>query len=209
MSLEPCPFCGGEAEWRDDHGVCDVPFGLVVAHEKHCFLNHIAFEEADIIAAWNTRAPDPRIATLEAEVARLREALSNPPKHKFWGAGEPDCPRELKAGNGELRTLRCKVCGEDNPRDSICRWAIGTRESDSDAAMRFIDKLRADYGTVTILPDNEEADTKAEQVAIDCCGEWTNWQDQRFYGETILQCLAKAVVVQEKARAALEACNDK
>lgn len=145
------------------------------------------------------------IIALEADVARLREALSNPPKHKFWGAGEPDCPRELKAGNGELRTLRCKVCGEDNPRDSICRWAIGTRESDSDAAMRFIDKLRADYGTVTILPDNEEADTKAEQMAIDCCGEWTNWQDQRFYGETILQCLAKAVVVQEKARAALEA----
>lgn len=153
---------------------------------------------------WCAEAAD-RIIALEADVARLREALSNPPKHKFWGAGEPDCPRELKAGNGELRTLRCKVCGEDNPRDSICRWAIGTRESDSDAAMRFIDKLRADYGTVTILPDNEEADTKAEQMAIDCCGEWTNWQDQRFYGETILQCLAKAVVVQEKARAALEA----
>jgi len=148
-----------------------------------------------------------RIVALEADVARLREFIANPPKHKFWGAGEPDCPRELKAGNGELRTLRCKVCGEDNPRDSICRWAIGTRESDSDAAMRFIDKLRADYGTVTILPDNEEADTKAEQMAIDCCGEWTNWQDQRFYGETILQCLAKAVVVQEKARATLEARN--
>lgn len=153
---------------------------------------------------WCAEAAD-RIIALEADVARLREFIANPPKHKFWGPGEPDCPRELKAGNGELRTLRCKVCGEDNPRDSICRWAIGTRESDSDAAMRFIDKLRADYGTVTILPDNEEADTKAEQMAIDCCGEWTNWQDQRFYGETILQCLAKAVVVQEKARAALEA----
>jgi len=65
MTLEPCPFCGGEAEWRDDPGVCDVPFGLVVAHKDHCFLNHIAFEEADIISAWNTRAPDPRITELE------------------------------------------------------------------------------------------------------------------------------------------------
>ncbi len=40
-----------------------------------------------------------------------------PTKHRFWGAGEPDCPRDIKAGNGELHTLRCKVCGEDNPSD--------------------------------------------------------------------------------------------
>lgn len=64
MTLEPCPFCGGEAEWRDDPGVCDVPFGLVVAHKDHCFLNHIAFEEADIISAWNTRAGDEALQAL-------------------------------------------------------------------------------------------------------------------------------------------------
>lgn len=34
------------------------------------------------------------------------------PKHKFWGAGESDCPSELKAPNGELHTVRCKVCGD-------------------------------------------------------------------------------------------------
>lgn len=85
MSLEPCPFCGGEAEWRDDPGVCDVPFGLVVAHKDHCFLNHIAFEEADIISAWNTRAPDPRIAALEAEVARKDEALREIGDHNRFG----------------------------------------------------------------------------------------------------------------------------
>lgn len=33
-------------------------------------------------------------------------------RHKFWGAGEPDCPQDLKASNGELHTLRCKVCGD-------------------------------------------------------------------------------------------------
>ena len=62
-----------------------------------------------------------RIIVLEADVARLREFIANPPKHKFWGAGEPDCPRELKAGNGELHTLRCKVCGLDSPKDDVCR----------------------------------------------------------------------------------------
>lgn len=69
------------------------------------------------------------------------------------------------------------------------------------AAMRYIEDLRSDYGTVTILPDNDEANTKAEQMAIDCCGEWTNWQDQRFYGESVIQCLAKAVEVRAKSAA--------
>jgi hypothetical protein len=67
-----------------------------------------------------TEAAD-RIIVLEADVARLREFIANPPKHNFWGAGEPDCPRELKAGNGELHTLRCKVCGLDSPKDDVCR----------------------------------------------------------------------------------------
>lgn len=42
------------------------------------------------------------------------------PRHVYWGAGEPDCPKEIKAPNGELHTIRCKVCGIDNPRSLIC-----------------------------------------------------------------------------------------
>lgn len=36
--------------------------------------------------------------------------------HKFWRAGETDCPSDIKSANGELHTLRCKVCGENNNR---------------------------------------------------------------------------------------------
>lgn len=61
--------------------------------------------------------------TAQTRVNELEALLANPPKHKFWGAGEPDCPREVKAPNGELHTLRCKACGLDNPRDDICRAA--------------------------------------------------------------------------------------
>ena len=68
-----------------------------------------------------------RAEAAEAENARLREALANPPRHVFWGAGERGCPREIKDGNGELHTLRCKVCGLDNPRDDICRAALGDK----------------------------------------------------------------------------------
>jgi hypothetical protein len=46
--------------------------------------------------------------------------LGGPLKHDYWMAGQADCPREIKAGNGELHTLRCKRCGEDNPRGQIC-----------------------------------------------------------------------------------------
>lgn len=56
-------------------------------------------------------------------VAILSKALlglGGPPRHKYWMAGEADCPREIKAGNGELHTLRCKRCGEDSPRSTIC-----------------------------------------------------------------------------------------
>ena len=65
-----------------------------------------------------------KLEALEAENKRLRKVLENPPKHRYWGAGEPDCPRELKAGNGELHTLRCKVCGNEDARSTICRGGL-------------------------------------------------------------------------------------
>jgi hypothetical protein len=51
---------------------------------------------------------------------RIADRFFDPPKHRYWGAGEADCPREIKAGNGELHTLRCKSCNVDNPRDDRC-----------------------------------------------------------------------------------------
>ena len=35
--------------------------------------------------------------------------------------------------------------------------------------------------------------------AIDCNGEWTNWEDRRFEGETIQACLYMAVAAKEQA----------
>ncbi len=48
-------------------------------------------------------------------------------KHIYWAAGETGCPRDIKASNGELHTLRCKVCGNNGSRPSFC---IGTGEGD-------------------------------------------------------------------------------
>ncbi len=65
--------------------------------------------------------PEPKkVSTALALIAKTMRAALDAPRHKFWGAGEVDCPRDIKAGNGELHTLRCKVCGQNNPRDDRC-----------------------------------------------------------------------------------------
>lgn len=51
-------------------------------------------------------------------VAVLLAAIKNPTKHVYWGAGEPDCPKDIKARNGELHTIRCKKC--DDPKAAVC-----------------------------------------------------------------------------------------
>lgn len=67
-------------------------------------------------------------AILTAEIERLRAFIANPPKHDWWAPGDPDCPRDIKAANGELHTLRCKRCGSEDARDDICRAALGEPE---------------------------------------------------------------------------------
>ena len=90
------------------------------------------------------------------------------------------------------------MTNEPEPNTRPLPQPSNTCEMPEVAAMRYIEQLRSNYGTVTILPDNEEAETRDMQMAIDCCGEWTNWSDQRFYGETVVQCLARAVGILEK-----------
>jgi hypothetical protein len=76
-------------------------------------------------AGWAAIMADPQLQRARSKLSfhEIRLIVNHARtfrKHSFWGAGEPDCPREIKAGNGELWKLRCKVCGEDNPRDERC-----------------------------------------------------------------------------------------
>lgn len=66
------------------------------------------------------------------------------------------------------------------------------------AAMRYIEKLRVDEGdSVTILCDDPEAATTDKRLAVECNGGWTDWRNVRFYGESVLQCLAKAICARD------------
>ena len=101
--LKPCPFCGGPGY------LCQIPSAS--GGERYIWVAKCSLEDGcgveflgtsrkvDAIKEWNRRA--------------------TPRKHIFWGAGDPDCPIEIKARNGELHTLRCKVCGK-GPRD-LCQ----------------------------------------------------------------------------------------
>ena len=73
------------------------------------------------------------------------------------------------------------------------------------AAMRYIEELRSDLAaSVTILCDNEEAWTKDEQMAVEVIAEWTDWIAKRFMGESVIQCLARAIGARRQALAALK-----
>ena len=64
--------------------------------------------------------------------------------------------------------------------------------TDEAATVRFINKLRADEGDcVTILCDNPDFNGQPN-CAILCNGEWTDYDDLRFKGDTVLQCLTRA-----------------
>lgn len=85
---------------------------------------------ADHIALWlKANMVESPISWLAVRIIEAHEAvLRNPPKHKFWRVGDPDCPPELKAGNGELHTLRCKVCGEESNINGPCLGRQALRE---------------------------------------------------------------------------------
>jgi Lar family restriction alleviation protein len=74
--LKSCPFCGGYAE---SHRPSDPHFAFVMCDKCGANTsNSDTLPEQDCIDAWNTRAPDPRVATLEAELARHQESQFNP-----------------------------------------------------------------------------------------------------------------------------------
>lgn len=82
---------------------------------------------------------------------------------------------------------------------------INQAEHPAAAAMRMIEELRADEGNaVTILCNDPEANTTMEQCAVECCGHWTGFNDLRFYGESVTQALAHAMLAKAEGDARIE-----
>lgn len=71
------------------------------------------------------------------------------------------------------------------------------------ATCAAIEWLRSCEGdTVQILCDNPDPDGRDDQAAVICCGGWTNYQDERFNGDSVLAALDRACRAREGREAA-------
>lgn len=155
------------------------------AAETERLTRELDITNADHIALWlEANMENSPLGWLACRIIEAHETvLANPPRHQYWGAGEPDCPRDIKAGNGELHTLRCKVCGVDSPRDDICPAAIladthfsGTSAAPSDQGWRDATTV-PDTGHV-IAGRWDHFGNWCQQVVARSNGEkftWTHW----------------------------------
>lgn len=59
-------------------------------------------------------------------------------------------------------------------------------------AWNLVETLRAPEGhTVTLICDNPDFNGQPNS-AVECCGDWTLWEEQRFTGDNILEALQAA-----------------
>ena len=88
----------------------------------------------------------------------------------------------------------CEACGclgpwGDTIAEAIEEW---NKRAKPDPRLALIEALRADEGSsVTILCDNPDFNGQPN-CAIEVNGDWTDWKDRRFTGDTVLDCLQKA-----------------
>lgn len=65
----------------------------------------------------------------------------------------------------------------------------------------YIEMLRNDTGaSVTLLCDNEDAETPEQNFAVEVCAEWTGWEARRFYGTTLNRALSEAAMSRIRGR---------
>lgn len=59
--------------------------------------------------------------------------------------------------------------------------------------LQIINTLRDEEGhSVTIVSDNADFNGQPNCL-ITCMGDWTNWEDRRFSGDTVIECLRAAM----------------
>lgn len=116
-ALKPCPFCGGgnilTHAIRDGRQAKCSGCGAAGRPQFHGPSQPFANERAR--ASWNTRAADQRCAELEAENARLREALAKDAtrfeacagmiEQSFNASGTLRAERTMKAKHFALEAL--------------------------------------------------------------------------------------------------------
>lgn len=127
-------------------------FQREIARQRRATLTAIEEMMEEFVTNW----PKPKkMKTALALIAKVIRAAINPASHNYWGAGEAECPSDIKAGNGELHTLRCKVCGRDNPKDNRCFEGSATSLAAQDGLVEALKALiPKNVGDNQSLPDD-------------------------------------------------------
>lgn len=66
------------------------------------------------------------------------------------------------------------------------------RQIDGSNILRLIDLLRAEEGDGVTINSSNVGFSDLPNEAIDCVGDWTDWQERRFTGNTLLEALQAA-----------------
>lgn len=87
-------------------------------------------------------------------------------KHVFWGAGDPDCPKDIKAANGELHTLRCKNC--NSPEYFYCKGqtAISNAGASETLVRLECEELRGKYNELIFAVVNKYPNESRHETAL-------------------------------------------
>ena len=127
--------------------------------------------------------------------------------------------RKLQGGTLTF-ALVCWVRGEAAIPSSVALWTPPASQAEAAVALRtaatvpggelpetamarYIEVLRAEEGDcVTLCCDNPDPRSAADYCAIDCNGGWTDFEDRRFYGESMLACLSGAALARQAGIAA-------
>lgn len=113
------------------------------------------------------------------------------------------------------KALRISPSDVESQARSVARWAhteiegkdrrirelleANNRFEQDGRNWRIVEKLRADEGH-SVLIINDNPDFNGQGALVECVGDWTGWEVEKFTGDNIDQALGAALVAFNKRR---------
>lgn len=141
---------------------------------------------------------DNRFYRTASDAAEVEAEKADAARYRFLRSRDLDT---IKAGGVFAGMTPKNVILSGGDLDQAVDAAMGRQTVPPLDPWDMIERLRADEGNmVMILCDNPNFE--GPNSALVCCGEWTNWLDQRFTGDTVRAALKAACKAMRGAKRA-------